>query len=61
MMWESIRAKWASLMLRWPIRRNARLIRRNAAWSNAMPPGNVTEMTGEARALIAAWLATDRR
>jgi uncharacterized membrane protein len=39
------------------IRRNARLIGRNAAWSNAMPPGNVTEMTGKERALIAAWLA----
>ena len=38
------------------IRRNARLIGRNAAWSSAMPPGNVTEMTGEERALIAAWL-----
>src|ERR1700726_360599 len=43
------------------IRRSARLIGRNAAWSNAMPPGNVTEMTGEERALIAAWLATDGR
>jgi uncharacterized membrane protein len=40
---------------------NARLIGRNAAWSNAMPPKNVTEMTGEERALIAAWLAIDRR
>ena len=39
------------------IRRNARLIGRNAAWSSAMPPGNVTEMTGEERAQIAAWLA----
>jgi uncharacterized membrane protein len=39
------------------IRRNARLIGRNAAWSSAMPPGNVTEMTGEERAMIAAWLA----
>jgi uncharacterized membrane protein len=39
------------------IRRNARLIGRNAAWSNAMPPGNVTEMSGEERAVIAAWLA----
>ena len=38
------------------IRRNARLIGRNAAWSSAMPPGNVTEMTGEERATIAAWL-----
>jgi len=43
------------------IRRNARLIGRNAAWSNAMPPGNVTEMTGEERAILAAWLATDGR
>jgi uncharacterized membrane protein len=39
------------------IRRNARLIGRNAAWSSAMPPGNVTEMTGEERTQIAAWLA----
>jgi uncharacterized membrane protein len=39
------------------IRRNARLIGRNAAWSSAMPPGNVTEMTGAERATIAAWLA----
>jgi uncharacterized membrane protein len=38
------------------IRRYARLIGRNAAWSNAMPPGNVTEMTSEERATIAAWL-----
>jgi uncharacterized membrane protein len=39
------------------IRRNARLIGRNAAWSSAMPPGNITEMTGAERATIAAWLA----
>ncbi len=39
------------------IHRNARLIGRNAAWSSAMPPGNVTEMTGEERTQIAAWLA----
>src|SRR3954468_2139626 len=39
------------------IQRNARLIGRNAAWSNAMPPGNVTEMTSDERAMIAAWLA----
>jgi uncharacterized membrane protein len=38
------------------IRRYARLIGRFAAWSNAMPPGNVTEMTPEERATIAAWL-----
>jgi uncharacterized membrane protein len=40
------------------IRRNARLIGRNAAWSNAMPPGNVTEMTGDERAILAAWVAS---
>jgi uncharacterized membrane protein len=39
------------------IRRNARLIGRNAAWSSAMPPGNITEMTAAERATIAAWLA----
>src|SRR4051794_7223405 len=39
------------------IQRNARLIGRNAAWSNAMPPGNVTEMTAGERALIAEWLS----
>jgi len=40
------------------IRRNARLIGRNAAWSSAMPPGNVTEMTGDERAVLAAWVAS---
>jgi uncharacterized membrane protein len=38
------------------IRRNARLIGRNAAWASAMPPGNITEMTGEERAVLAAWV-----
>jgi uncharacterized membrane protein len=38
------------------IRRNARLIGRNAAWSNAMPPGNITEMTPGERATVAAWI-----
>jgi uncharacterized membrane protein len=42
------------------IRRNARLIGRNAAWASAMPPGNVTEMTAEERAVIAAWIADPR-
>jgi uncharacterized membrane protein len=42
------------------IHRNARLIGRNAAWSSAMPPGNVTEMTGEERAVVAAWLASPK-
>jgi uncharacterized membrane protein len=39
------------------IRTNARIIGRNAAWSNAMPPGNITEMTPDERAVLAAWLA----
>jgi uncharacterized membrane protein len=39
------------------IRRYARLIGRNAAWSSAMPPGNITEMTSSERAAIATWLA----
>jgi len=39
------------------IKRNARLIGRNAAWANAMPPGNVTEMTPDERAIVAAWLS----
>jgi uncharacterized membrane protein len=39
------------------IKRNARLIGRNAAWANAMPPGNVTEMTGDERAVIREWLS----
>ena len=38
------------------ILRNARLIGRNAVWSNAMPPGNITEMTIDERATLAAWL-----
>jgi uncharacterized membrane protein len=38
------------------IRRHARLIDINAVRSDAMPPGNVTEMTDDERRLIAAWL-----
>ena len=43
------------------IRRNARLIGRNAGWASAMPPGNVTEMTGEERAVVAAWVSSRDR
>ena len=39
------------------IQRNARLIERNAVRSNAMPPGNITEMTVGERAILAAWVA----
>ncbi len=40
-------------------RRHAALIELNAVRSNAMPPGNVTDMTAEERAVLAAWRATD--
>jgi uncharacterized membrane protein len=40
------------------VRRHARLIDINAVRSDAMPPGNVTEMTAEERRMLAAWLAT---
>lgn len=42
------------------IHRNIRLIGRFAAWSSAMPPGNVTEMTGEERAILAAYIEQAR-
>jgi uncharacterized membrane protein len=56
--WDGIGTAPKNILLDAPdhIRRNARLIGRVAAWSNAMPPGNVTEMTPEERAIIAAWL-----
>ena len=43
------------------IQRNIRLIGRVAAWSNAMPPGNITEMTGEERSILAAYLTQPDR
>jgi uncharacterized membrane protein len=56
--WDGIVTAPKGIMLDQPghIRRYARLVGRNAAWSNAMPPGNATEMTPEERATIAAWL-----
>lgn len=42
------------------IHHNMRLIGRVAVWSNAMPPGNITEMTSEERALIAAYIEQAR-
>jgi uncharacterized membrane protein len=38
------------------IRISARLIDIHAVRSNAMPPGNVTEMTAQERRMLAAWL-----
>jgi uncharacterized membrane protein len=59
--WEGILTAPKGILLDSPdhIRSNARLIGRNAAWANAMPPGNVTEMTGEERAVVAAWIAAE--
>jgi uncharacterized membrane protein len=56
--WDGIGTAPKNILLDAPdhIRRNARLIGRFAAWSNAMPPGNVTEMTPDERMVIAAWL-----
>ncbi len=42
------------------IHRNIRLIGRVAAWSTAMPPGNITEMTSEERAILAAYIEQAR-
>jgi uncharacterized membrane protein len=39
------------------INRHARLIEINAVRSNAMPPGNITEMTPQERQVLAAWIA----
>jgi uncharacterized membrane protein len=38
------------------IHRQARLIGLYAVRSNAMPPGNVTEMTPEERRTLTAWI-----
>jgi len=61
--WDGILTAPKGVLLDSPdhIRKNARLIGRNAAWANAMPPGNVTEMTGEERAVVAAWIAAEVR
>src|SRR5579871_523410 len=58
--WPSLATAPKAIRLDGPehILRHARLIGRNAAWSNAMPPGNITEMTDSERATIAAWLAS---
>ena len=39
------------------IRRHAHLIELNAVRSDAMPPGNITQMTATERQILAAWLA----
>ena len=57
--WPGVHAPPKGVILDSPeeINRHARLIELNAVRSNAMPPGNITEMTSTERAIIAAWLA----
>ena len=61
--WDGILAAPKGVRLDNPeqIQRNSRLIGRNAAWSSAMPPGNVTEITPDERSVLAAWLASPER
>jgi uncharacterized membrane protein len=57
--WPGVHAPPNNVLLDSPdsIRRHARLIEINAVRSNAMPPGNITEMTPQERQTLAAWLA----
>ena len=42
------------------IRANAREIAIAAAWSSAMPPSNVTDITAEEREVLGAWVSGTR-
>jgi uncharacterized membrane protein len=57
--WEGIPAAPKGVMLDSDeqIRRHARLIEIFAVRSQAMPPGNITEMTPQERLVLAAWIA----
>jgi uncharacterized membrane protein len=57
--WAGIPAPPFGVMLDTPehIKAHARLIELNAVRSNAMPPGNITEITLAERRTLAAWLA----
>ena len=57
--WPGVHAPPKGIVLDGPdnIRRHARLIEINAVRSNAMPPGNITEMTPQERQILAIWLA----
>jgi uncharacterized membrane protein len=56
--WEGIVAPPKGVMLDTPerIRAHAGEIARQSVWSDAMPPGNITEITPEERAILAAWV-----
>jgi uncharacterized membrane protein len=57
--WPGVHSAPKGVLLDGPenIRRHAYLIEINAVRSDAMPPGNITEMTPQERQILAAWLA----
>jgi uncharacterized membrane protein len=58
--WEGIRVAPKGVMLDTPerIAAHRREIAANSVWSNAMPPSNITGLTDEERARLAAWVAS---
>ena len=58
--WDGIAAAPKGVMLDTDeqIRLHAPLIEIVAVRSNAMPPGNITEMTDDERLMLASWLAS---
>lgn len=56
--WSGLAAAGKNVILddRAQIRRHAELIELTAVRSNAMPPGNITDMTAQERQILAAWL-----
>ncbi|MBN9044035.1 MAG: urate hydroxylase PuuD [Rhizobiales bacterium] len=56
--WSGLAAAGKNVILDDPaqIRRHAELIELTAVRSNAMPPGNITDMTAQERQILAAWL-----
>jgi uncharacterized membrane protein len=57
--WAGINAPPKRVLLDTPeeMRRHAPLIELNAVRSDAMPPGNITQMTADERQILAAWIA----
>jgi uncharacterized membrane protein len=57
--WEGIPHAPKGVLLDTPqrVQLEARRIASNAVWTKAMPPGNITGMTDDERALLATWLA----
>jgi uncharacterized membrane protein len=58
-LWPGVHGPPKGVVLDGPVNmtRHARLIETNAVRSNAMPPGNITEMTLQERQILAVWLA----